>query len=192
MTASGDTAGVTADALVVGGETFFNVADSAADAPSVRTSNVQVYNGPVQLQTDTVLASTAGGMVGALAAGNITFNSTVDGAYRAGSRHGRRSGLQRRRWRRDSLDQPAIAGGQRRVDPIQYDGFSGGTAGVTAGSLRLTARPYFNVAGSTLAAPVCGRAPRRPTTAPFNYRQYRTVEHRRRQHYLQFHGGRLA
>ena len=38
----------------------------------MRTSGAQTYNGPVQLQSDTVLVNTAGG--------NIMFNATVDGA----------------------------------------------------------------------------------------------------------------
>ena len=67
--------------MTLDGAAYFNIGNSTVNDPAVRTSGAQTYNGPVQLQTDTVLASTAGGMVGTLAAGNITFNSTVDGTY---------------------------------------------------------------------------------------------------------------
>ncbi len=54
-------AGVAADSLTLDAAAYFNVGDSTANSPSVRTSDVQTYNGPVQLQSDTVLVATARG-----------------------------------------------------------------------------------------------------------------------------------
>ncbi|MEI7733423.1 MAG: hypothetical protein WCO56_27880, partial [Verrucomicrobiota bacterium] len=67
-----------ADPANRGGKTVLNVAGTSAN-PSVRTLLNQTYNDAIELQKDTVLAT--------VAAGDITFNSTVDanapGANRA-------------------------------------------------------------------------------------------------------------
>ena len=71
MTAAGGSqpAGVNAGALTVNEAAVFHVGGSTTSTPSVQTSGPQMYNGAVQLQLDTVLVSTGGG---------VTFNSTVD------------------------------------------------------------------------------------------------------------------
>ena len=71
--AAGPVPGVSAGSLTLGGTTFFNIAGSTTSNPSVKTSGDQTYNGPVQLLTDTALASTA--------AGEVHFAATVDGTY---------------------------------------------------------------------------------------------------------------
>jgi hypothetical protein len=146
MTASATAAGVAADSLTLDGVTFFNVGSSTQNAPSVRTSGAQTYNGPVQLQADTVLVATAGG--------NITFNATVDGTHllnvdTAGTQAFNDAvggqvpltGLIA-----DALD----AGGS-----IQFNmAASGGTAaGVAADSVTLDGAAFFNVGNSMLNGP---------------------------------------
>ena len=86
----------------VGGVTA--LASLTTDAPGttdlnggvVNTIGTQTYNDPVLLTADTVLTSQFGG--------NITFASTVDGAFAltvntAGVRHSTARSAARRRWR---------------------------------------------------------------------------------------------
>jgi filamentous hemagglutinin family protein len=67
-------AGVNAGTVTVNDAVVFNALDSILAGPSVRTTvGGQFYRGPATLEADTILSDSAGQ--------NITFNSTVDGAY---------------------------------------------------------------------------------------------------------------
>ena len=79
LTTAGPAEGITLDTsltagsatLTAAGTIGFNVSGSTTAAPSLQTAGSQVYNGAVQLQAGTVLASTA--------AGNVTFNGAING-----------------------------------------------------------------------------------------------------------------
>ncbi len=62
-----------ASLTVAAGATVFEAPGSTTATPSVQTTGSQTYGGAVDLQSDTVLASTGGGVV--------TFNATVDGPH---------------------------------------------------------------------------------------------------------------
>ena len=173
MTASGAAAGVAADSLTLDGAAFFNVGDSTLNAPSVRTSDAQTYNGPVWLEADTSLASTA--------AGNISFNSTVDGAHLL---EVNTAGAQA--YNAAVGNQTPLAG--LIADAASPDGSiqfnmatpGGGAAGVAADSLTLDAAALFNVGNSTLDAPaVRTQAAHRPTTARCSCKAMRCSSPRR-------------
>ncbi len=128
--------------VTVHGAIFFNVPSATA----VLTTGGQSYNGPVEFESDTALASTA--------AGAITFKGTVDGAHLLNV---------------DTAGIVAfndIVGGTSPLAGLLADAahssgtiqfnmaVSGGaSAGVAVGSLTLDGTALFNIQNSSMSAP---------------------------------------
>jgi hypothetical protein len=156
LSAAGKSIVLTADgnigvnAILAGGSVQISPqGDITFDVPSgtaVLTSGDQTYNGPVHLQADTALVSTA--------AGKIAFPNSIDGAF---ALNVDTAGAQ---------TYSAVVGGTTPLtsltadvaDPSGSIDFNmaagpGGTAGITAGSITLDGTAVFNVANSTTSSP---------------------------------------
>jgi hypothetical protein len=113
---------------------------------AVLTTGDQTYNGPIQLQADATLASTA--------AGTIDFTATIDGAHALSV---------------DTAGEQtynAVVGGTTPLSILTTDTSNtsgaimfnmtaglGSTAGITAGRVALDGTTFFNIANSTTGTP---------------------------------------